>query len=393
MSYKNVVLKDARVVSVKRRHPWIFSGGVIRHDRCQDGDLVRVVTRKDQFLAVGYFQDASIMVRILSFEDRLIDETFWNERINAAIKARAILGLPSEQTNAYRLIHGEGDGIPGLIIDIYNDIAVVQCHAIGIHKMSQTIAQGLFELLAPKGLKHIYIKGGNTLPREYASQHVDGFLKGHASKTRIIENGCLFQVNVKEGQKTGFFLDQRMNRKLLQEQSKNKSVLNLFSYTGGFSIYAINGGAKRVVSIDISERAINMCNENVQLSKGRRIHEAITADVLKYLDEINEGEFDIIIVDPPAFAKSSRKKHNAVQAYKRLNAKALKKVRSGGMVFTFSCSQVIDRPLFYNTITAAALEVKREISVIHTLSQGADHPVSIYHPEGQYLKGLVLYVR
>ena len=392
MQYKNVVIKKKRIDSIQRKHPWIFSGAVLSHERCKDGDIVRITSPDDKFLGIGYFQDASIMVRILTYDEVEIDESFWFQKLSDALEFRRRIDLPTTMTNAYRLIHGEGDGIPGLIIDVYHDIAVIQCHAIGIHLMNQMIAESLWQLLEPEGLKHIYLKSGNTLPKEYARQQTDGFIRGHASQTKVLENGCAFIVQVKEGQKTGFFLDQRENRKLLLRYCHGKNVLNLFSYTGGFSVYAVKGEAKEVVSVDISEKAMKVCEKNIALIKGRTKHESITADVLKYLDSIEKGRFNVIIVDPPAFAKSVRKKHNAVQAYKRLNAKVISKIAQGGIIFTFSCSQVIDRQLFYNTITAAAIEQKRKVRVMHTISQGPDHPVSLFHPEGHYLKGLVLYI-
>lgn len=391
MEYGQVVVKKARIASIERKHPWIFSGGVISHDDCVDGDIVEVRSPRGDFLAMGYFQDASIMVRILAFEEREIDQKFWNEKISQAIQLRKQLKFPSAETNAYRLIHGEGDGLPGLIIDMYAEVAVIQCHAIGMHMMREQITQALKSQLEniPKA---IFVKSGNTLPRDYALEQEDDFIEGKIEEVQIKEHGAQFIIDIVSGQKTGFFLDQRENRKLLQSYAQGKTILNLFSYTGGFSIYGLQGGAKKVVSVDVSAPALEIADRNAGLTKMVDQHESIVADVNSYLKEITSDHYDIIVVDPPAFAKSRRKTHNAVQAYKRVNAAAIRKVKSGGLIFTFSCSQVIDATLFYNTITAAAIEARRPCQVIHHLSQGPDHPVSIFHPEGKYLKGLVLRV-
>jgi len=389
--YPKVTIRDNRIDAIRRRHPWIFSGAIKKRDDCADGDIVRVCTRAGECLGVGYYQDSSIMVRLLTFEDRVIDDAFWKALISKAVRLRIKLGLPSEDTNAFRLIHGEGDGIPGLIIDIYGDVAVVQCHAIGIHKVRDEIANALREAL-DRSLSTIYIKSGQTLPSEYASYHPDYFLEGEKSEVRIAEHGCPFNVNIVTGQKTGFFLDQRENRALLKLYAQDQNVLNLFSYTGGFSMYALQGGASEVTSVDASAKAMDLCDQNVALLQKSDAHHSVVADVNAYLKDIASGYHDIIIVDPPAFAKSRRKSHNAIQAYKRVNAAAIRKVKKDGLIFTFSCSQVIDAALFYNTIMAAAIEAARPCQVIHHLSQGPDHPVSIFHPEGKYLKGLVLKV-
>lgn len=390
--YPIVKIKDDRIASIDRRHPWIFSRGVIDSSACEDGDIVEVHSRRDQYLATGYFQDGSIMIRILSFTPCEINADFWNAKIGRAKELREQVHLPSEtQTNAYRLFHGEGDGAPGLIIDIYNDVAVIQCHTIGIHKMLNDISTALQNTYGEQ-LTTIYDKSANTLPDEYKGTMSDGFIKGDQEKVEIIENGNKFKIELINSQKTGFFLDQRDNRLLLSQLCKDKSVLNLYCYTGGFSIYALNNGAKEVCSIDSSKLAMKALEENVILSGHSDRHTSMTEDVNKYLKEISSDQYDIIIVDPPAFAKSVRKKHNAVQAYKRVNRTAIEKVKSKGLIFTFSCSQVIDHQLFYNTITAAAIEAGRSCKVLHHLSQGPDHPVSIFHPEGKYLKGLVLAV-
>lgn len=389
MDYKEVIVKRDRVAAIKRRHPWIFSGGIIDHEDCEDGDIVRVITRKGEFLALGYFQNGSIMVRVLSFVDEQIDTVFWSDKIKVAQELRYNINLPSDDTDAYRLIHGEGDGLSGLIVDVYSDVAVIQCHTVGMHQRREEIGKALDEYLE---LDSIYVKSGKTLPRDYALEHDDYFIKGDKEEIVVKENGYQFIINVVSGQKTGFFLDQRENRKLLKTFAKGKTVLNLFSYSGGFSIYGLEGDASSVVSVDVSAKAIEICDRNVALTKKQSRHESLTVDVNSYLKEIPKDTYDIIVVDPPAFAKSVRKKHNAIQAYKRVNAAAIRKVKSGGLIFTFSCSQVIDSALFYHTITAASIEAGRPCQVLYHLSQGPDHPVSIFHPEGKYLKGLVMKV-
>lgn len=391
MVYQEVVVKDSLMASIQRRHPWIFSGGIISHSDCVDGDIVEVFSQQGDFLAMGYFQEGSIMVRILSFQRERIDIDFWKRRLSDAVDLRLAVSLPSPHTNVYRLIHGEGDALPGLIIDIYDKVAVIQCHTIAMHLFRQSIADALLMVLQ-NAIDTIYVKSGNTLPREYAAQHPEEYLLGSRSTIEVRENDSRFIIDIVHGQKTGFFIDQRANRSLLRHMSEAKHVLNLFCYSGGFSIYALNGGAQSVTSVDVSARAITLCDENVALTDGGSKHTSIVADVNQYLKEIAADTYDIIVVDPPAYAKSTRKSHNALQAYKRLNYAAITKIKSGGLVYTFSCSQVIDATLFYNTIMAAAIEVGRPCQVLHHLSQGPDHPVSIFHPEGRYLKGLVLRV-
>ncbi|MCL4129886.1 UNVERIFIED_CONTAM: hypothetical protein GTU68_006914 [Idotea baltica] len=389
MVYQEVIVKNCRIPTIQRKHPWIFSGGIISHSDCEDGDLVEVFSKSGDFLAMGYFQHGSIMVRILSFEKEEIDQKFWNRKIQDAISLRKQINLPNSGTDVYRLIHGEGDGLPGLIIDIYKSAAVVQCHSVGMHLFRQSIANALIENYGDE-IETVYAKGGNTLPRDYAANHPDEYLLGSAEAIEVVEYDSKFLIDIVHGQKTGFFIDQRENRKLLQRYIKDKNVLNLFSYTGGFSIYALNGGASSVASVDVSQRAMDTCDENVAFTGLADKHSSLTVDVNKYLSEIEADKYDVIVVDPPAFAKSARKSHNAIQAYKRLNVAAIKKIKKGGLIFTFSCSQVIDAVLFYNTITSAAIEAGRTCQVLHHLSQGPDHPVSIFHPEGKYLKGLVL---
>ena len=393
---KKIFLKKGRDEAVKRQHPWIFSGAVgYSEGELQDGDLVEVYDSKKQWLAIGYYNDGSIMVRILSFEPTIIDADFWFNKLKNAFKYRQRLDLThSESTNCYRLVHAEGDGLPGLIIDIYGSVAVVQCHSIGIHRQIEAIKNGLQKVFGEK-LTAIYDKSAETLPPQYVSQNdiKNDYLFGEMDvPLTVFENDNAFAVDWITGQKTGFFLDQRDNRALLSRYAKGKSVLNAFCYSGGFSIYALKAGAQSVHSIDISPKAIDLTLKNVEINRpfiGE--HTAAAVDVMAYLKE-NDRIFDVMIVDPPAFAKSINKRHNAVQAYKRLNVMALRQITEGGILFTFSCSQVVDTQLFYDTIVAAAIEAGRRVRVMHKLTQPADHPVNIFHPEGSYLKGLVLYV-
>lgn len=395
MHTATIYLKKGREAAVLRFHPWIFSGAVHRIDgKPKDGDLVIVNTKNDETIATGHYNNGSILVRVLAFSEANIDQTFWNEKLSAAYtKRERIVSLHGTDTDCYRLIHAEGDDLPGLIVDIYGNVAVLQCHSIGMHKDRKRITEAIISQSNGK-IKQVYDKSTAVLPKQYAFNFKDGFVDSDEEKTGlpVSENGNKFQINWVTGQKTGFFLDQRDNRKLLGEYAKGKTVLNTFCYSGGFSIYALNAGASLVHSVDISQKAMDLTDENVALNQpfeGK--HESITQDVMQYLKE-DELEYDIVVVDPPAFAKNLRKRHNAVQGYKRLNALALKRVKKGGILFTFSCSQVVDTLLFQNTIVAAALESNRKVSILHRLSQGADHPVNLFHPEGSYLKGLVLYV-
>ncbi len=393
---KKIFLKKGRDEAVKRQHPWIFSGAVAHTEGVlEDGDLVEIYDSKKQWLAIGYYNDGSIVVRVLSFEPTTIDAAFWFKRLNNAFQYRQKLELThSESTNCYRLIHAEGDGLPGLIVDIYGSVAVVQCHSIGMHMQVEAIKNGLQKVFGEK-LIAIYDKSAETLPPQYIAQNgiKNDYLFGEAEvPMTVFENDNAFAVDWITGQKTGFFLDQRDNRALLSRYAKGKSVLNAFCYSGGFSVYALKAGAKSVHSIDISPKAIDLTLKNVEINRPfEGEHTAAAVDVLAFLKE-NERIFDVMIVDPPAFAKSINKRHNAVQAYKRLNAMALRQITEGGILFTFSCSQVVDTQLFYDTIVAAAIEAGRKVRVMHRLTQPADHPVNIFHPEGSYLKGLVLYV-
>ena len=399
-----IILKKGKDEAVRRFHPWIFSGAIGRmmlndkDGQIPDGDLVQVLDAKYQPLAVGYYNDGSIAVRILTFDaTEKIDAHFWEKRLQNAFDYRKRLGLMATelQTNAYRLVHAEGDGLPGLIIDIYSETAVIQCHSIGIHRQIAAISNAL-QMVFKTNLKAIYDKSSETLPPQYVAQNQlknDYVFGKMETPTTILENGNAFAVDWITGQKTGFFLDQRDNRALIMRYAKDKTVLNAFCYSGGFSIYALHAGAKFVHSVDISPKAMDLVDKNVTLNFSEKnvSHQSTAADVLQFLKE-NEAIYDVIVVDPPAFAKSMSKRHNAVQAYKRLNAMALRQITEGGILFTFSCSQVVDRQLFYDTIVAAAIEAGRKVRVMHHLTQPADHPVSMFHPEGSYLKGLVLYV-
>lgn len=398
-----IFLKKGKEEPLKRFHPWIFSGAIDKivkaHNRqLVDGDLAEVLDFKGQHLATGYYNDGSIAVRVLSFDiSELINDAFWTKRLQNAWNYRQTLGLvDSDDTNCYRLIHAEGDGLPGLIIDVYAQTVVVQCHAIGMHRQLGSIKKALLQVF-DNPLLTIYDKSVETLPPQYVSQI--GLKNDYLHATTlpegaqiVLENGHQFTIDWITGQKTGFFLDQRDNRQLITRYSKGKKVLNTFCYSGGFSVYALKAGAESVHSIDVSQKAINLTDKNVALNQpfeGTAVSTA--ADVLSFLKD-NKDVYDVMVVDPPAFAKSISKRHNAVQAYKRLNTMALRQITEGGILFTFSCSQVVDRQLFYDTIVAAAIEAGRKVRVMHQLTQPADHPVNIFHPEGSYLKGLVLQV-
>ncbi len=392
MTYPRLILQKGKEVSLFRKHHWVFSGALAKkEDGIQNGDLVAVYSSKNDFLGIGHYALGSIMVRIISFEERTIDATFWKEKIRAAHAVREALNLTQQnETTVYRLVHGEGDGLPGLIIDYYNGTAVIQAHHIGMHQHLQAITEALRAVYG-KQLKGVYDKSGETLPKAETVPSNE-WLWGKAETDLVKEYGASYKIDWEKGQKTGFFIDQRENRKLVASYAKGKKVLNTFCYSGGFSVLALQEGATEVHSVDISQKAIDLTEENIDLNAGfKGKHQSIVADVVKYIREIGD-DFDLIILDPPAFAKSLKARHNAVQAYKRLNAEALRKIKPGGILFTFSCSQVVDKRLFANTITAAALESKRNVRILHQLSQPADHPINCFHPETEYLKGLVLYV-
>ncbi|MBN7816395.1 class I SAM-dependent rRNA methyltransferase [Algoriphagus pacificus] len=392
MNYPKISLKKGKEISLKRRHHWVFSGAIYdMPDDLQNGDLVSVFSSKKEFLGTGHFSHGSIMVRIISFEEREINQEFWNEKIASAFALRQSLGLTeNEETNVYRLIHGEGDLLPGLIVDFYNGTAVIQAHHVGMHAHVKEIASAIKYTFGDK-LAGVFDKSAETLPKNLGISSNEWII-GEPKTDLVQEYGATYKIDWEKGQKTGFFIDQRENRKLLASFSAGKKVLNTFCYSGGFSVLALKEGASEVHSVDISPKAIELTEENVALNpdiKGK--HESKVADVVKYIREIGD-DYDIIVLDPPAFAKNLKARHNAVQAYKRLNAEALKKIKSGGILFTFSCSQVVDKALFANTITAAAMESGRKVKILHQVTQPADHPVNIFHTETEYLKGLVLFV-
>ncbi|MDX2000996.1 MAG: class I SAM-dependent rRNA methyltransferase [Chitinophagales bacterium] len=386
--YPRLILKPGKESSVERRHPWIFSGALKTIDEnLADGEIVEVYSNQGKYLATGHFQQGSIMVRVLSFEQMPIDETFWEKRLKTALKYRESIGLlKNKGTNAYRLVNAEGDCLPGLVIDIYNGTAVLQAHSAGMERTKESIAQALVNVLG-EGVQAIYSK-------HPAKEHAggDGYLWGKPLYDTVLENGNTFFINWEEGQKTGFFLDQRENRQLLAKYAKGKDVLNAFCYSGGFSVYALKAGARSVWSVDSSKKAIDWTERNIGLNNiDVSRHKAVVSDVQEFLKQTKQ-EFEVMVLDPPAYAKHLSARHQAVQGYKRLNVMGLSKVKKGGILFTFSCSQVVDAELFSNTIMSAAIEANRNIRIMHRLGQPADHAVNIFHPEGSYLKGLVLYV-
>ena len=395
MNYPKVILKSGKDQSVRRYHPWIFSGAIKKIiGNVNEGDLVMVTDNKDEFLALGHYQIGSIAVRILTFKDKEIDAGFWKDKISRAYNLRKNFGLAennNNNNNVYRLVHAEGDGLPGLIIDYYNGTAVLQMHSIGMYLNREAIIEAIKEIYGDN-LKAIYDKSESTIPFKSEVEAKNGYIYGSSSESIVLEYGNKFKINWEEGQKTGFFIDQRENRKLVSEYSKDKTVLNVFGYTGGFSVYAMQGGAKSVHSVDSSKKAIDLTNENMELNfEDTSRHEAFAVDAFEFLNDI-DNKYDLIILDPPAFAKHHNVLHNALQGYKRLNIKALEQIKPGGLLFTFSCSQVVSKENFRKTIFTAAANTGRNIRILHQLSQPVDHPVNIYHPESEYLKGLVVYV-
>jgi 23S rRNA (cytosine1962-C5)-methyltransferase len=393
---KQLILKHNRDESLKRFHPWIFSGAIAKYsEKPNEGDIVDVLTADKKFIARGHYQTGTITCRVLTFEDEKIDKNFWRKRISNAYKLREKSGLvKNEYTTAYRLIHGEGDMLPGLIIDIYGKTAVIQAHSTGMFCALQTVCEILTEIFGNK-LAAVYDKSSATLPFNTNQNVKDEYIFGNNIKCEniISENGNKFIVDHEAGQKTGFFIDQRENRKLLEQYTDKANVLNTFCYTGGFSISAFRGGANLVHSVDSSQKAIDFTHRNIELNFGNNVnHQAFVDDAFSFVRNAESNFYDVIILDPPAFAKHNSSLKNAVQAYKRLNAAALAKIKSSGILFTFSCSQAVDRTNFRNAVFSAAAISKRNVRILHQLTQPADHPVNIYHPEGEYLKGLVLYV-
>ena len=391
-------LRRGKEESLLRRHPWVFSGAIESITEgvkpLTEGDIVEVVTKQGDFIARGHWQIGSIAVRVLTFEREDIDQAWWNRRIAEARTLRQTLGLiGNEATTCYRLIHGEGDLLPGLVVDVYERTAVVQCHSVGMYHSRQAIATAIREAYG-NDIEAIYDKSSQTLPFKAELGAIDGYLWGRTAERDniVLENGLKFKVNWEEGQKTGFFIDQRVNRDLVRQYAKGRKVLNTFCYTGGFSVAALAGGAKEVVSIDLSERAVKLAEENAIINFGSDApHKAIACNAVEYLKDI-DSDYDLIILDPPAFAKHHKVLGNALQGYKKINARALEKIAPGGILFTFSCSQAVSRDLFRTTIFTAAAIARRKVRIIGQLTQPADHPINIYHPEGEYLKGLVVYV-
>lgn len=391
--YKQIFLKRGKEESLKRFHPWIFSGAIHHMDEgIEEGETVRVITAAGEFIAVGHYQIGSIAVRVLSFEDIEINTDFWCERLQSALDVRIGVGIADSPTNnTYRLVHGEGDYLPGLVIDCYGSTAVMQAHSVGMHVCRNEICQALVQVMDDR-IANVYYKSETTLPYKADLHQENGFLVGGDASNVAMENGLKFHIDWLRGQKTGFFVDQRENRSLLEQYAKGKSVLNMFCYTGGFSVYAMRGDAKQVHSVDSSAKAIELTNDNVALNfPGDARHEAFCEDAFKYLDE-HDQQYDLIVLDPPAFAKHRAALRNALKGYTRLNVKGLQRIKKGGILFTFSCSQVVTKDNFRNAVFTAAAQVGRKVRILHQLHQPADHPINIYHPEGEYLKGLVLYV-
>ena len=391
--YKSIYLKRGKEESLKRFHPWIFSGAIDHTDAdILEGEIVRVFTCNKEFVAIGFFQIGSIAIRVLSFRDIEINANFWINRLQSAYDMRKSMGvIGSSNNNTFRLVHGEGDNLPGLVIDCYGDTAVMQAHNVGIHIFRYEICNALIEVMNGK-INSVYYKSETTLPYKADVEHENGFIYGKMNSDITIENGLKFHVDWLKGQKTGFFVDQRDNRSLLEAYSKKRSVLNMFCYTGGFSVYAMRGGADMVHSVDSSSKAIELTNSNVDLNfPGDMRHASFCEDAFKYLDR-NDAMYDLIILDPPAFAKHRLALRNALKGYTRLNMKGLQRIKSGGILFTFSCSQIVTKENFRNAVFTAATQANRKVRILHQLHQPADHPINIYHPEGEYLKGLVLYV-
>ena len=391
--YKSVYLKKGKEDSLKRFHPWIFSGAIAKMDEdIAEGDFVRVFTSYDEFIAVGMYQIGSIAVRVLSFYDITIDRAFWETHLRSALDMRKAIGLlDNPQSTTYRWVHGEGDNLPGLVVDCYGDTAVMQAHNVGIHLNRKEISEAMVNV-ADGRIKNIYYKSETTLPFKADVEHENEFLYGKMVDDVTVENGLKFHVDWLRGQKTGFFVDQRENRHLLETYAKGRSVLNMFCYTGGFSVYAMRGDAKLVHSVDSSAKAIELTNRNIEMNfPGDKRHEAFCEDAFKFLDA-NDNKYDLIVLDPPAFAKHRAALRNALKGYTRLNVKGLQRIKPGGILFTFSCSQIVTKENFRNAVFTAAVQANRKVRILHQLHQPADHPINIYHPEGEYLKGLVLYV-
>lgn len=392
---KKVTLKPTKEKSLLRKHPWVFSGAIKKIDEnILDGDVVKIFTNKDKYLATGHYTKGNISVRIFDFENKEIDEEFWKEKIKNALQQRNETLKIDKNNNVYRLIHAEGDYLPGFICDIYNEVAVFQFHSIGMWKIRGLFTEIVKELLP--NIELIYDKSVKTIPKKHVEEFSvkDGYLYNNSdiTSTVVSEYGNKFKIDWVNGQKTGFFIDQRENRKFLGELAKDKKILNTFCYSGGFSIYALNAGAKEVHSLDSSQKAIDLVDENIELLANQNIkHLSIAEDAMDFIKEM-EDEYDVIVLDPPAFAKHMKVKHKALQGYKRLNTRAIEQIKPNGILFTFSCSQVIDNNLFRHMVLSSAIIAGRNVSILKQLHQPSDHPINIFHPESEYLKGLILKV-
>ena len=389
-----IYLKRGKEESLRRFHPWIFSGAIHHIEGHQEeGALARVLTADGDYIATGHWQIGSIAVRVLTFNDEPIDLAFWQRRLLAALDVRKAIGVAGNPNNStYRLVHGEGDHLPGLVIDLYGPTAVVQAHSVGMHCCRQQIAEALQQVMGDT-VQHIYYKSETTLPFKADLGQENGFLVGGDADDIAVENGLKFHIDWLRGQKTGFFVDQRDNRSLLETYSKGRDVLNMFCYTGGFSVYAMRGGARKVHSVDSSAKAVDLVNANIELNfPGDHRHQAFAEDAFRFLQQMDDGAYDLIILDPPAFAKHKDALRNAIKGYTRLNLRAFEKIRPGGILFTFSCSQAVSKEQFRTAVFTAAAQSGRRVRILHQLHQPADHPINIYHPEGEYLKGLVLFV-
>ncbi|MCQ2374747.1 MAG: class I SAM-dependent rRNA methyltransferase [Salinivirgaceae bacterium] len=392
-NFVKIILKSGKEQSVRRLHPWIFSGAIKQIlGAPTEGDVVEVYDNHNEFLALGHYQPSSIAVRIFSFEKVELDRNYWKNKIASAIECRRKLGFfDAPDTNVFRLVHGEGDGLPGLVIDYYNGTAVFQAHSAGMYNLRNDVAQILVELLGDK-INAVYDKSSQTLPFKAGLEPVDGYLYGNLSQNIVVEHGNKFEIDWEKGQKTGFFIDQRENRRLLGEYSRGKKVCNIFGYTGGFSIYALKAGAELVHTVDASKLAIDLTDRNVEINFGNSVnHKGFAMDAFDFLSQSTE-KYDVIILDPPAFAKHQKNLNNALNGYKRINQRALEQIAHGGILFTFSCSQAVDKEDFRKAVFAASVNAKRNVRILHFLSQPIDHPISMFHPESEYLKGLVLYV-
>lgn len=391
--YNKIYLKKGKEESLKRKHPWIFSGAVQpMSEMPEEGEVMQVLTASGEFVAVGHWQVGSIAVRVLAFDDVEIDADFYRERLAFALDVRKSMGVVNPPHNdIFRLVHGEGDGLPGLVVDVYAGTAVVQAHSVGMHRDRHLIAQALQQVLGTE-LKAIYYKSETTLPYKADLGQENGFLYGYSDENVAIENGLSFHIDWLRGQKTGFFVDQRDNRSLLESYSKGRRVLNMFCYTGGFSVYAMRGGAELVHSVDSSAKAVELVNRNIELNfPNDDRHKAFAEDAFRFLTDCGD-KYDLVVLDPPAFAKHRDALKQALRGYTKLNAKAMERMPSGSILFTFSCSQAVNKDQFRTAVFAAALQTGRKVRILHQLHQPADHPINIYHPEGEYLKGLVLYV-